>query len=375
MSNHAPLAPSSASRLVVCAGSRAIAEAYPQEETIDTRNGHSTHWAAKELLTGQQVALGQVADNGVTLTDEMIEVATVYADAIFARDGIENVFGHGHVEEPVASGALHLDNYGTPDYWRWDAEAWHLYVDDLKNGHRYVSEVRNWQLMNYAALILKLLNMYGVDKVKITMTIHQPRAYHRRGPSRSWTVTLGELRKDLAALSYAFRAAMEPDAPGTANDPDECLDCPGRHVCEAAIAAGYAGVDMAYDSTPLVMSPAALSKEYRLLVRAEKAIKARREGIKQAVMSSIQRGVSVPYFMIEHTTGRRYFRDEAIEQGIIEVAQVYGVKVTKDDLITPIQAIKAGIPKDVVMMYSHAPSGAAELVEDDGTFAANIFKG
>lgn len=366
---HAPLAPSSASRLVMCAGSRAMAEAYPQEDTIEKRQGHATHWAAKELLTGQQVALGQVADNGVTLTDEMIEVADIYTAHIFMRP-----VGVGHVEEHISTGPLHPANYGTPDHWVYDPNDHHLYVDDLKNGHRYVDVVGNWQLINYVALIAFLLGFYGDDRLKVTMTIAQPRAFHRRGPIRSVTVTLGELRGAFAVLQTAFFAAMQPNAPVVAANPGECLDCPGRHVCEAATAAAYVGVDMAYDSTPLIMSPAALSKEYRLLVRAEKMITARREGIRQAVLSSIQRGVSVPFFMIDHKSGRTVFRDEAKEQGILEVAQVYGVKVTKDAMITPTQAIKAGIPADVIKMYSHAPSGAAELVEDDGTFAANIFK-
>lgn len=366
---HAPLAPSSAARLVMCPGSRLMAELYPQEDTIEAQHGHATHWAAKELLTGQDVALGQVTDNGMVLTDEMIDVATLYAEHIMSRP-----VGIGSVECHIPSGPLHPANYGTPDHWVYDAIEHHLHVDDLKNGHRYVEVIGCWQLVNYVALIAFLLGFYGDDKLKVTMTIAQPRAYHRRGLIRSVTLRLGELRDSFTVLQTAFFAAMKPDAPVIAADPKECLDCPGRVYCEAAIASAYVGVDMAYDSTPLVMSPAALSKEYRMLVRAEKMITARREGIKQAVLSSIKRGAAVPYFMVEHTKGRTVFRDEAKEQGLQAVADAYGVKITKDALITPLQAIKAGIPEDVIKLYSHAPSGAAELVEDDGTFAANIFK-
>lgn len=371
MNPGARLRPSSAGRIVACPGSVVMCELYPEEDTIETREGEAVHWAGAELLRGEQVALGQVTGNGVMLTDEMVETAEAYAGHIIGRDDLE---GFGHVEETVASAALHVENYGTPDYWIYKPQLHHLFIDDLKNGHGFVSEIRNWQLMDYAALVAREIGMYGDDRLRITMTIHQPRSFHRRGPHRSVTVTLGELRKPLSELSLAFRKALEPGAPVIASNPDECTNCSARHECEAAIAAGHAAKDLAYDSTPLVMSPAALSKEYRTLVRAEKMIKARREGIKQSIMSSIQRGKLVPYFGIEHTKGRTVWRDDAVDQGIIDVAQAYSVPVTKPAMITPLQAIKAGIPEDVVKMYSHAPSGAAELVEDDGTFAANVFK-
>lgn len=374
MKSGARLRPSAAGRIVACPGSVVMGERYPEEDTIETREGEAVHWGGAQLLRGEQIALGLVADNGVTLTDEMVETAEAYYGHIAERDGLTLGPVDVHVEEMVASAALHVENYGTPDYWNYVAVDRHLFIDDLKNGHGFVNEIRNWQLMNYAALVARELGLYGDDRLKITMTIHQPRSYHRRGPHRSVTVTLGELRKPLAELSLAFRNALEPNAPVIASNPDECMNCSARHECEAAIAAGYVGVDMAYDSTPLIMSPAALSKEYRTLIRAEKIIKARLGGIEQSILSSIQRGKSVPFFAIEHNKGRTVWRDDAVAQGIGDVAQVYGVTVTKPAMITPLQAIKAGLPEDVVKMYSHAPSGAAGLVEIDGNYAASVFK-
>lgn len=366
---HAPLPPSSAARLIVCPGSRALCEAYPQEPTIESMEGDAAHWAAAELLRGEDVALGQVAANGVTLSDEMIDHASTYANHIKARS-----VGVGQVEQLCGSGALHPLNYGTPDHWEYDADSLHLYVDDFKYGHRYVSETRNWQLMNYAALIAHERGLYGDDRLKITMTIAQPRAYHRRGPIRSVTVTLGELRKPLSQLSLAFRNAMLPDARVNASDPEQCRDCSARTVCEAAIAAAYDGVDMSAESTPLVMSPAALSKEYRLLRRAEDRVKARREGIEQAILSSLKRGASVPFFGIEHSVGRRVWTPDADANGLRDFMLTYGIPVL-NKYVTPLQAIAKGMPEEVVMLYSHAPPGAAGLVEDDGTLAENIFKG
>ncbi len=372
MTTHAPLPPSSAARIVACAGSRKMAELYPEEDTIDTQEGEAAHWAGAELIRGEQVAVGQVAANGVTLTAEMVEAAEDYASYIIKRDRVPC---QAHIEEHVASGALHPENYGTPDYWMYSKSDHHLFIDDFKYGHGFVNEVCNWQLINYVALVARKLApwVFEDDALKVTMTIHQPRSYHRRGPHRSVTVRLGELRPYFATLANAFVEAMKPDAPVTASDPDECLKCTGRVYCEAAIAAEYWGVDMAYDSTPLIMSPAALSKEYRTLLRAEKMIKARREGIAESIKSTIRRGTAVPFFGIAHSKGRTVWKPDAIEQGIVEIGQAYGAQVEKPALITPLQAIKAGIPEDVVKLYSDTPSGSAELVEEDGNEAARVF--
>lgn len=371
MSTHAPLPPSSAARIVACPGSRAVAERYPDEDTIEQREGTAAHWAGSQLLLGHAVAVGQVADNGVILNDEMVDAADMYAGHIIRRDD----FGVDcrYVEHQLVSNVLHDANYGTPDYWSYQGDRHHLFVDDFKYGHGFVSEIRNYQLINYAALAASELTCFDDDDLRVTMTIHQPRNYHRRGPIRSWTTTLGALRQPIAEMQAAFSLAMQPDAPVMARDPDACKDCPGRHECEALLMVTGQAMDLAYDSAPLRMSPAALNAELRRLVRAEKMIKARREGIEQSVVSTLKRGGTVPGFMLEHKKGRTVWKDDALQQGIIDIAGAYGAKIEKPGLITPLQAVKAGIPEDVVKAFSHTPSGAAELVEDDGTAAANIF--
>lgn len=344
---------------------------FPQEETIDTRQGHAMHWAGAQLLTGHAVKVGDVADNGELLNVEMLDAAQGYADHILRRDAQWSQFGH--VEKLCNSAAIHPANYGTPDYSNYVPILDHLFLDDFKGGHGFVSEIRNYQLINYVALIAKEIGRYHDDSLRVTMTIHQPRNYHWRGPVRSWSGTLGDLRYPILELSAAFSMAMADDAPTIARDPDVCRDCSARLHCEANLMASGPAVDLAYRSTPLRLSNAAMRKEYQTLVRAEKMIKARREGIEQSMISTIQRGGIVPGFSLVHKKGRLGWKDDATSQGLIDVAQAMNVKIEKPGLITPLQAVKAGLPEDVVKLYSHTPGGAAELVEDDGTTAANIF--
>lgn len=369
MNTHAPLAPSSAARIVACPGSAAVEARYPDDDTIDKRQGTAAHWADAQLLLGHQIAVGQIAENGEILNVEMVEGAEMCAEHIIERDG----FGAGDVEKTIVAAPIHPDNWGTPDYACYKSETHHLFVDDFKFGRGFVSEIRNYQLIDYAALKAAELGLFDDDELKVTMTIHQPRNYHQRGPVRSWTTTLGALREPIHEMRTAFQLAMRPDAPVMARDPEACKDCKGRHECEAAIMAEGPAIDLAYSSVPLVMSPAALSKELRRLKQAEKVIKLRREGIEQSILSTIQRGGIVPYFVISHKKGRTVWKDEAVTD-MLDIAQAYNVTISTPKLaLTPLQAIKAGIPEEVVQAYSHAPGGAAELVEDDGTAAANIF--
>jgi hypothetical protein len=211
MSTHARYAPSSAHRTVACPGSVDVEMRYPDEATIDKLEGEATHWAAAERLRGVIPQVGDAAPNGVLLNVEMNEAAEMYADHIIKRDII---FGLDHwIEEPILQGPIHPDNNGTPDYRSYNAHTHHLFIDDEKYGRGFVSEIGCYQLINYAALAAHEIGYYHDDNLRVTMTIHQPRNYHRRGPIRSWTKTLGELRPYIADLSTAFRMADGPDAP------------------------------------------------------------------------------------------------------------------------------------------------------------------
>lgn len=368
MTAHAKYASSSAARIEACAGSARMEALYPQEDTIEKREGTAVHWAGAEMLYDRVIALGQVAENDVVLNVEMIDAAELWAYYIKARGAV------GSVETTIDEPALHQDNWGTPDHWWYDAATMTLYVDDLKYGHRFVDVYLNWQLMNYAALILRKLGLFGDDRVRIVFTLVLPRCFTAKGPIQTWETTLGAIKPYLKRLSAAFRAADDPDALCDASDVGQCFDCSARHNCRANIEATSIAISVTSQAIPLHLEPAAMSRQLRVLKYAEDRIKSMREGMEQSITQTIRRRQSVPYFALEARPGREVFSDEAVQNGIIETAAIYGVVVVKkQELITPKQAIKAGIPADVVRMYSRKNSGALELVEDDGSAAARIF--
>lgn len=368
MTAHAKYAPSASARNEVCPASARMEAQFPDEETQDSRDGVAVHWAGAELLHGRPVALGQVADNGVVLTAEMIDGAELYANHIMQRGPV------GHVEETLTEPALHPDNWGTPDHWVYHQGTSTLYLDDLKFGHRYVEVKWNTQLMEYAALILKTLGLLDhpfVDDVIIVFTLALPRCYHSPSPVQVWRTTWGEIAHRIDQLQAAMFAADQPDAPCNATDVQACRDCKARHACDANLQAGAIAVGATGQAIPLHLSPLGKVKLLRVLRDAELRIKSLREGIEQDLVQTIRRKQAVPFFALEGRPGREVFNGDST---IIEVAKLYGVDVVKEpELITPKQAIKAGVPADVVRLFSKTNSGALELVEYDGSDVADIF--
>lgn len=378
MTAAARLRPSSADRIVRCRGSALMESLYPVDDSDAARDGHAVHWVGGLMLidiTGQITddsvppRVGDIAPNGVVINIEMLEGAALWVDTVVSRGTI------GQVEQTIMWPALHSDNWGTPDHWWWDAPTRTLYIDDLKYGFRYVEVRGNWQLINYAALILNSLGLMNDPTVRVVLTICQPRSYHRGGFVRSHTYTVAELQPLWRQLVVAFNEASEPSPPVTP-DPEACRDCKGRWGCEGAINAGYIGVDMAYKSEPLEMSPKALAREYRMLLHAETYIKARRTGIEERVMQVIRRQQVVPGFKLEGKAGRKVWKEDAEANGIVDICAAYNVDAKPTGVgLTPLQAVKAGVPEVIVRQFSRTNSGALELVEDDGSDAARIFKG
>lgn len=360
---HAPIPPSSAARIEVCPGSRAKEAAHPQEETIEKREGTASHWAAQRLLLGDVVFVGETADNGVVLNDEMIAGARMYSSHIMERGPV------GDVEVVTASGALHPDNWGTPDHSVWVQEAMTLYIDDYKYGHKYVTPVLNRQCINYA--LLKAKELLLPPHAKVVITIVQPRSYHRDGPIRTWATTVGDLQEPGRKLAAAFMLSMQHDAPVNASDVDQCEDCSARMDCEAFLAEVYRSADYGYSPAPLGMTPAAKAKHRKLLYRAEKFIKSAREGLDEDIKSTLRMRSNVPGFAMLSKKGRIGWNDAAAAD-MLDIGVAYGVKMSKPAMITPTQAIAAGIPPEVIAMYSYSPT-IWELAEEDGTLAAKLF--
>jgi hypothetical protein len=265
---------------------------------------------------------------------------------------------------------IHAECWGTPDAWIYKTDENTLYVFDYKHGFRYVDVFENWQLIAYTCGILDALGINGHSDQHLTvvMRVVQPRAYHRDGPVREWRVKASELRPYFNKLAMAAGAALSPNPQCVPNP--ECLDCKARHACPALQQDAYRSAQLSHASLPVEMPAAAVGLELHFLRGAAKRLGARIAGLEQQAEALIGRGEYVPFSAMLPTAGRSAWAKPISE--VLALGALYGVTLTKPATITPTQAIKAGLPAEVVTMYSETKRGLA-LGADDGKQARKVF--
>lgn len=362
MSEHAVLAPSSAARWMQCPGSVTMSELYPQQAEDDPKalEGVLAHAVCAAALTGAPIPDGA--------TEEMLEGADLWADAInpVVRPRELPLLIESRVECPN----VHPENWGTPDAWSIDRASKIIYVWDYKFGHRYVEAFENWQLLDYAAGILHVAGLTTEDLAQFTihLTVVQPRNFHKDGPVRMWIVSVPDFMGYVLRLKLGAQAALQPHAP-TYTGP-ECLDCPARHACPAQQAATYSAVEIAGQSIPFDLPPEALGRELQIVTDAIDTLKARQRGLENETLGRIKQGVNVPGWMTEQGLGRERWARPVEE--VVALGVMMGIDVSKASAVTPKQAIKAGLPAEMVREYAETPIGEVKLVPSK---LSRIFKG
>jgi hypothetical protein len=371
---HAPIAPSSLARTVQCPGwIQASAKLPPQAPTPHTLGGEAAHWVAFiYVLNGTMPKVGDKCPNGVTVDDEMIEGALMYAEALEGLNGVP--------ETTIEIDRIHEQCWGTPDFWQYSPATKTLRVTDYKFGHDYVEVFENWQLMAYAVgLVDYLVKTQGAleFEIKIELLLVQPRCYHPDGPVRSWTTSAPKLRAMANIARAAAEDALGPN-PKTKTGP-ECLHCPVRANCETANKAGSALIEWAGKVEVMPLNGHEVGLRLRLVQQARAMLKALETGLEEQAMSMLRAGKQVPFYKVGYSNPRETWNPGVIGQ--VKALQSLlpplkgGAKLTEEAFaLTPKQAIKAGVPADIVRKYSTTPNGAAKLVIDDTVKYAKIFQ-
>lgn len=379
---HSDLAPSSAARWVVCNGSvQLIRDLPPEEESIEAREGNAAHEVGAALLRlGVLMDVGDPTSNGVSVTQEMVEMATVLAEHVAARLPPGQWATHLHVEERIAIPRIHELCWGTPDVWALllpgmigtEDGFFHLHLWDGKFGHLFVPHVENWQCIAYVLGVLDRIASFAPDThVKVHIHIVQPRAYHREGPIRTWEVMASDLRAHANILTDAAHRAISGPAHLQTND--ECEYCPARHVCTPAQTRAYRAADMSRDVTPHHLTPAQAGIELKWLREARDSLDARISGLEVQVETAMRAGAFVPHWELSTRAGNLEW--VATHDEIRALGELNGVDLfNRPAPITPTQAkqrFKALEP--MIDSYASRGPGRTKLMPLDLTKAKEIF--
>jgi hypothetical protein len=268
-----------------------------------------------------------------------------------------------------AAERVHPLSEGTVDCWSYDPKSRILYVWDYKYGFGVIEPFENWQLINYAVGIIDSLRVRD-DGIKVRMSVIQPRAPHPQGPIRRWVVKGSDLRPYANQLHAAAHEALGPD-PRTQSGP-HCRDCRARHACPAANAAALLAIDVVYRAEPFELDDAAIGAQLTVLKRAAKAIESRLTALESTAETKIRAGSMIPGWAMERGAAGKLAWTKP-DGEILALGELLGMELARP--LTPTQAGKAGLPKDLLAAYATRSAGSLKLTKASTTLAAKIFGG
>lgn len=371
---HSILAPSAAhiwGKPDGCTGYVLMAQVSPDVEGPEAVEGSRFHDFVKGLIDGE----GFYPDWSA-VPSEIIQAADLCVDdvnSVLEKHPLSSndvVFG---TEVKLAIPSIHGYCFGTLDCFLYDRATRELFIWDFKFGYGVVEVFENWQMICYAAGLFDELPIDGHEDQRTTVhfRIIQPRAFHRDGPIREWSVPAWKLREEIHELRKNAAIALGNDS--ITRSGNHCRYCPARHSCRAALDAGIGFYELATTPTPLDLSPEAVGTQLAIVQRAHDQLGYVRTGLEEQATSLIRSGENVPGFILESGAGRETWTESP--ETVKALGEMCGVDLDKHALVTPNQARELGVDKDMVALYAERPSRGMKLVADDGTRAREIFSG
>lgn len=346
--------PSSAHRWVSCHGAPMMCEKFPYQPSSE---------AADEGTLAHSIAEHRLRENQWPddVSDEMRDYLQLYVDCVI---NTPNIYGRLHPEDKVHCPSIHESCFGTVDNWILVVEDMTLYVDDLKYGWGLVEHW--WQHICYASGLIDKLDLS--DDYTIVMRVIQPRPWHKDGPVREFRATVAELKPLIQQL---HDAANDLDPKLKAGP--HCKYCRAITKCPANYRMVLKAIDVAEQNISIESpDPGA---ELIILEEAFTAIKNRKSAKESELETMIKMGGTNQFFKIGKGGGAGRSSWVASTNDVIAIGEMMGIDLKSNALITPVQAIKKGVPEEIVKANSKMPEAKLKLVRIDPNEVSKIFEG
>lgn len=192
MAAHSSLGASSAERWMSCPGSVSLSEGIPDTTSVHAHEGTCAHYLGETCLTNEvhpnkylgKTLLLPKGDRSKGMPDEFEVTREMVDNVAVYTDFVRNLGGDLYVEQRLDYSQWVPGGFGTGDALNYDGETKVLDVSDLKYGQGikvYAEDLdgnENKQLMLYGLGAYALLQMLGMDILKIRLNIIQPRLDH-----------------------------------------------------------------------------------------------------------------------------------------------------------------------------------------------------
>lgn len=370
MSAHAKLPLSGSSRWGKCTNWLKMQELAPLELVNRahpvTLEGNAAHDLCAMMLThGLKPMESHIGlkIKGVAITREMWRDCEFYARDIFSISKTDL-----HIEERVSAAVIHSSLFGTADCWYYDTATKTLYLWDFKYGYTIVDAVGNTQLAAYAASIMDNLGLIDTE-TNLVLTIIQPRAYKLNLIDR-WELKGHGLRKIINQLKNAAQENIH--GLGVNCVGDWCKYCNARLHC-GDFNNYVENLRFTIERRGLVnLNDTDLPEYYGRVKELKEKSEWLLNGVSQIVESKLMKGGKVGNYALEPKRGRRNW---AFDKDVIKnAANLMGVDISDNKILTPYQAQLKGLDINVINQFTKTESYGFNIVEKEYSREREIFK-
>ena len=347
-------------RLINCNGSRSMGATVPPVDVADANKdeGNAVHWLAAQIHTGKITAenvVGQQSPEGIFITSEMVEHVEDYLTAIAG----------GEVEVETSHGGNGWFVGGRADAAVYYPARQHLTIGELKYGWRIVEPEMNWTLISHVAGFIA--NNPDKPVHTIDLTVFQPRPHHHSGPVRTWSIGIAEF----AELYNKMAATLQSPDNMLRTGEIQCHYCPALATCPAARKAQFNAIEASEAAFSDQIDNDNLSFQLDHIKRASAVLKDLEKAYGELALYRVKKGEIVPNYSTEAELTNRNWKENLTPEF---VQALTGKDLSKKQLITPAQAEKAGVSKEVVAALCERRNKGVKLVRvDANTKAQKLF--
>lgn len=346
-------------RLMACNGSRLLPASLPVAATDTTARdeGIAAHYMALAVFRNEftiDELVDRKAPNGVYMTVEMVDHVQVYLDAIVNLDR-GKIVSDAEIDTSFGSDAFRVN--ARADHIAISADTTadqSLYIDDFKYGWRLVEPEDNWTLIAHA---IGYCLTRQVTPARIVLAIHQPRPYHPDGNSRSWEITYSRLLELYQQITTTLTNPGDQLVTGS-----QCVKCHALATCPAARKANMNAIDASETAYSDDLTNDALSHELNTLRIAQSSLNNRLDALEEMAKFRLKSGQVLEGYGVENQLSNTDWKP-GIDVAMMQM--LTGKNLARPKLMTPGQAIKAGIPEDVIKPLTERRLTGVKLVRVD----------
>ena len=270
---------------------------------------------------------------------------------------------HFILREYVQCPSIHSEVNGMVDFALYDESHRWIGIWLLHNGHRPMEARENNRLLCYLSGLMDRFNIDGKadQTLNVMFRIVQPNCYSVQQQTDVWTFAASDARGLINRITESANRSMS--GVQACRSGSYCTTCPQRFNCAAAIESALTVYEASMQPYLKELSSQELSIRYELIKRVHEQSESLKTAYKQQIESLLRSGVAIPGQRLEPKFGKLDWKENP--DFVASVGDMYGKDIRKPGLMTPLQAIKAGIPEEIVMAYAERKQSGFDVVPEE----------